>query len=144
MFDPRHRRRHRTRRQRLTQKNNHHRFNWFLSLMAIIFWTMWLFMLFYVEPDLVKDLGIPGLYGPFFLILMGVLLTTIQLIWNNYKRSLVLSAGICLYLVLRMWQLTNWFNTLALILLVGVIEYFWISQFKFFTSENPTKKPSLG
>lgn len=133
MHDPRHRRRLRGRRSRIVEHEHQQKLNWFLLLMMVFFWSVLIFIFVYVEPILVKDMFIPGLYTPVLVMIFGAIMSTLQLFWANTKRSLMIATLIVLGLTFKIMDIANSLNIFALIGLGIAVEYFWISQFKFMT-----------
>lgn len=87
-------------------------------LLILIFWIILGLLMFFVEPELVKDVFIPGLYLPFFIIFFPACFLTLAIILSNNRRSLLLTLGINALLILKVYGLNNWLN---LILIMGII-----------------------
>lgn len=138
MFDPRTRKRQRRRRQKIKQKQTDLQFNWFLGFITLLLWVGVGFIFIFVEPELLKNIPFAGWYGPFFLLLFAALLALSRLLTGNRKRSILLAVLSTSFLILRINQVGQWYNGLILVALGIVIEYFWISQFKFKWRKNLT------
>ncbi|MCX6816996.1 MAG: hypothetical protein NTZ93_03960 [Candidatus Beckwithbacteria bacterium] len=87
-------------------------------LLVLILWALLGLMLYFVEPAMVKDILIPGLYLPFFLLFFPASSLTLGIIFNNSLRGLLLAIGITAWLILKVYQLDNWLN---IILISGII-----------------------
>ncbi len=93
--------------------------NYFPTLVLILLlWSLLGLMLVYVEPELVKDVLVPGLYLPFFLLFFPASFFSLALLLANTRRGLIASLGLSVYLVLRIYQLGN---LLSLLLIVGIV-----------------------
>ena len=88
------------------------------SILIILLWFTLVLLVYFVEPETIKDLLIPGAYLPFFANLSLALFLTLSLILANSKRAIIFTSGILIFLILRLWGLGNWLN---LILLLGII-----------------------
>lgn len=143
MFDPRKRKRQRRRRQKIEQKKIQLQFNWFLGFITALLWICLSFVIVYIEPELVKNIPFQGWYGPFFLLVFLTLWASVRLLTGNRKRAALLAAVITFYLILRLNQFGQWYNATLLIALSLVIEYFWISQFKYRWLNKPTRSEDV-
>ena len=93
--------------------------NYFPTLVLILLlWSLLGLMLVYVEPELVKDVLVPGLYLPFFLLFFPASFFSLALLLANTRRGLIASLGLSVYLVFRIYQLGN---LLSLLLIVGIV-----------------------
>lgn len=87
-------------------------------ILILVLWSLLVAMLVYVEPELVKDILVPGLYLPFFLLLMPASFLTLAIMLANTRRGFLVSLGITGYLMLRVYELGNVLN---LVLIVGMV-----------------------
>ena len=87
-------------------------------LLILILWSLLGLMVYFVEPEMVKDILIPGLYLPFFLLFFPASGLTLGVIFNNSRRGFLLAIGITVYLILKVYQLDNWLN---IILISGIV-----------------------
>lgn len=98
--------------------------NFFPTLVLIFFfWTTLGLIFFYVEPELIKDFLIPGLYLPFFFNLFWALFFTLAIIFINSRRGLIFSLGLIIFLILRLKGLGNILNAFLIMALVGALDY---------------------
>ena len=67
-------------------------------------------MLYFVEPEMVKDLLVPGLYLPFFILFLPASALTLAVILGNSRRGFILALGISALLILKVYRLDNWLN----------------------------------
>lgn len=100
--------------------------NFFPTLVLIFFfWATLGLMIFYLEPNLVKDIFIPGLYLPFFLNLFLALFLTLAIIFANSRRGFFLALGIVIFMILRLFGLGNLLNALLIFSLFFTLEYYF-------------------
>lgn len=86
-------------------------------ILTLILWLLLGLLMVFVEPELVKDIFIPGLYLPFFIIFFPACWLTLTTIFGNSRRGLILGLGINTLLILKVYELSNWLN---LILVLGI------------------------
>lgn len=86
-------------------------------------WGAVAYIIVRVEPNLIKDIWIPGLYLPFFVIVSVALWYTIALFVHSFWQSLLLTMTIVLSLILSTLQLMFW--GLALVLLLTLVIESW-------------------
>jgi len=79
-------------------------------------------LIYWVEPELIKDIVIPGLYLPFFLLFFPASLLTLALLLNNSRKGLLISLGITIGLILRVYRLDNWLNYILILGLMLAID----------------------
>ncbi|GEM_PF-2387324 len=90
--------------------------NYFLDLMfMIIFWLMFALMIFFVEPEMIKDIPFKDTYLPFFLNLFLALFFTFALIFRNNRRGFMAALSLILLLSLKLNGLANLFNFLLIV-----------------------------
>lgn len=130
-LDPRTRKRRRPRRQKLEQEQNQKTRNWFAFLLSAIGWATQAYFVFTVDPQLVADILLPGLYLPFFLLLSVNLLTTLYLLTSHVRRTAIYTTAIILLLYLMLFDLANTFNTILVLIIIAFLE------FLLFSSKNP-------
>lgn len=87
-------------------------------LLIVILWGLLGLMIHFVEPEMVKDLLIPGFYLPFWLLFFPASFLTLAVFLNNSHRGLIVSLGITVFLILKIYQLGNILN---LCLISGII-----------------------
>jgi len=91
---------------------------WPSLLLGLIMWGCLGLLVYFVEPEMVKDILIPGLYLPFFLIFFPAVFLTLALFFGNSKKGLIYALGITTGLILQIYGLDNW---LSLALLAAII-----------------------
>lgn len=84
----------------------------------VILWILLGLLVYFVEPALVKDFLLPGLYLPFFLLFFPASWFTLAVIWGNGRRGLLGAIGLTLFLILRVFQMDN---SLNLLLILGIL-----------------------
>ena len=130
MFDPRTRNRKRRRRQKISNFKVSIQFNWFLGFLTLLLWSLLVFVLLYVEPNLVKDIPLPGWYLPFFLLEFSVVLVTVRFVFNSWKRAILIATLVSIDLDLRLLRIGNWYSSIILVALWISIEFFWLGKWK--------------
>ena len=105
---------------------NKRRKNYLPTLILIaVLWSLLALLVYFVEPELIKDILVPGLYLPFFLLFFPASLFTLSIIWGNGRRGLLSAVGLSVFLILRIYQLGNSLNLLLIFaILVAVDHYF--------------------
>ena len=79
-------------------------------MLILIIWGVLGLMLYFVEPEMVKDLLVPGLYLPFFILFLPASALTLAVILGNSRRGFILALGISALLILKVYRLDNWLN----------------------------------
>jgi len=98
---------------------NKRRKNYLPSLaLALVLWVLFFSMIVYVEPDLVKDVFVQGLYLPFFLLFIPACFLTLALMLGNTRRGFLITVGLTIFLLLRVFELGNVLN---LFLISGIV-----------------------
>lgn len=94
-------------------------------VLIIILWGLLGALVYWVEPELVKDVLIPGLYLPFFLLFFPASLLTLALLLGNSRKGFLISLGITIGLILRVYRLDNWLNYILILgLMLAVDRYY--------------------
>jgi len=88
----------------------------------LVLWGLLGGLIFWVEPELVKDIIVPGLYLPFFLIFLPASFFSLSLLFNHTRRGLILSLSLSLYLALRIYEMANALNILLIIGIAIAVE----------------------
>lgn len=86
-------------------------------ILILVLWLTLGLMVFNIDPSLVKDIVIPGLYLPFWLIFLPASWLTLAMIFGNTKRAFIVTAGLTVLMILRIYNLGNILN---LILVAGI------------------------
>ena len=103
--------------------------NFFPTLILIIvFWTITIVIIGFTEPDLIKDLIIPNSYLIFFLSLFGALFFTLSILLVNSRRGFLISGGIILFLILRLYRLGNLLNLVLVGGLTLALDYYFTQK----------------
>lgn len=95
-------------------------------VLILVLWSGLGLMLVNIDPILVKDIIVPGLYLPFWLIFFPAAWLTLALIFGNTKRAFIATAGLATLMILRISGLGNILN---LILVAGITIAIDRSQF---------------
>jgi len=100
--------------------------NFFLTLLLLIsFWSIQIFIIFFIEPEMLRDIPIPGSYFLFFFTLFFALFFTFALIFTNSRTGFLISLGITIFLFLRVYKLGNILNLILIIGIVSVLEIYF-------------------
>jgi len=97
-------------------------------ILIVIFWAIFSFIIFFIEPEQVKNFIIPGAYLPFFVNLFLALFFTLSIIFNNTSRGFLVSIGIILFLILRLHDLGNLLNVFLIVGLILALEFLFTSK----------------
>ena len=94
-------------------------------ILIVILWSLLGLMLFFVEPELVKNILLPGLYLPFFLLFFPAGFFSLAVILGNSRRGLLGAIGLTAWLILHLYRLDNGLNLLLILgILMAVDRYF--------------------
>lgn len=97
--------------------------------MALIFLALVVFVILRVEPYVLADVGIRGLYLPLLFLLWFFIVTLLMALRIVWWRVLVWSVGVILLIVLRLMGLGSLINAGLILALILVFEYYMkISQ----------------
>lgn len=97
--------------------------NYLITLIFIlIFWVSVALMIFFVEPEMVKDIPFKDTYLPFFTTLFLALFFTLAVIFTNSRRGLLGATAITLLLFLKLNGLVNLLNIFLIAGLVFVFD----------------------
>ena len=91
-------------------------------LFSLVAWFTVFFMIFFVDPQIVRDVPISGSYIPFFLLLFFSLFLTGSLLLSHTRRGFLFALGIVVYLYLRLFGLGHLLNTVLLFAFLLVFE----------------------
>ena len=87
-------------------------------ILILVLWGLLGTMIYFIEPELVKDVLVPGLYLPFFLLFFPASFFTLAMVLANTRRGLLVALGLSIYLILRIFELGNLLN---LLLILGIV-----------------------
>jgi len=87
-------------------------------ILIVVLWGLLGVIVSQVEPELVKDILVPGLYLPFWLVFFPASFFMLAVVMGNSRRGLVMALGLTGFLILRVYQLGNLLN---LLLIVGMV-----------------------
>lgn len=94
-------------------------------ILIVLLWSLLSLMLFFVEPGLIKDILIPGVYLPFFLVFFPASWFTLAIIWGNTRHGLLIAIGLNVFLLLKIFQFGNLLNLVLILgILIAVDRYF--------------------
>lgn len=84
------------------------------------------FVVFWIEPSLIKDVLWPGAYLPFVGLLWVTSLITIRLVSGHWGQGLFSGTCLTIVLALRLYQILTWLNLLAILGLWVVVVYYFL------------------
>ena len=87
-------------------------------ILTLLLWALLASMIIWVDPQLVKDILLPGVYLPFFVVFWPASFFTLALLIGSSSRGLLVATGINIFLLLRVFGFGNWLN---LILIAGIV-----------------------
>lgn len=103
--------------------------NFLLTLILILMlWIALGAMIYWVEPKLVKDVLVPGLYLPFFIIFFPASFLTLAVMLDNSRRGLLAAGGLTGFLILRIYQLGNLLNLVLIVGIMIALNRYWQSK----------------
>jgi len=82
-------------------------------------------MVFFLDPETIKDILIPNFYLPFFVSLFLALFFTLSIIFINTKKGLIFSLGIICFFILRLFGLGNVLNVFLILGLLLAFNYYF-------------------
>lgn len=104
--------------------------NFFITLVLIIFfWSTLFLMIFFTEPEMIKDILIENSYLVFYINLFLALFLTLAVVFGSSKTGLLAALGIICFLILAMYQLGNILNAVLITSIVFILN-------RYFTNKN--------
>ena len=97
-------------------------------ILIVFFWTSLGLMIFFVEPELIKNIIIPNFYLLFFVNLFLTCFFTLAVLLFNSRRGFLVSLAIVLFLILRLYNLGNLLNVLLIAASVFTLEYYFTTK----------------
>ena len=115
-----------------------------MSIMSLLCWGVWVFILFLVNPETTNWIGFSLFYSSLFLAIVGtaaiigffirfVLLKqelAFRLVKEAFRQSFLIATLISISLVLLSRGLFTWLNLLFLVLGLTILEFFLLSYKK--------------
>ena len=92
---------------------------------ALIFWGLVLIQLIKVDPVLLRDLGLPGLYLPLLLCFFFAVLFTLAPLRSSLIKGLVWAIALTVFALLRLLGLGHVVNLLLILGLLVSVEVYW-------------------
>lgn len=94
-------------------------------ILAISFWLATGLIVFFLEPDSVKNIFVANSYLPFFLTLTPALFFTWSLICMNSRRGFLITIGIIFFLILRLFKIGNLLNAILIASIITALELYF-------------------
>src|SRR5688572_9198475 len=102
---------------------------WILKVLGLLgLWSIVVGIIVLVDPLLVRDVGIPGLYLPLLVALFFALWYSALLIFHKGSIAILIASLITLSVILSILHLMFWFVGIGIVLLLSVICYIHFSQ----------------
>lgn len=99
---------------------------WIPRILSLIFlWGLVVFVILYIEPELIRDIMIPGLYLPFFALITITIWYTLSIFTKSIAYSLLITITIIFGLALTMLGLMH-IGLGAVLLLTLLMESWYI------------------
>lgn len=111
------------RRFRETKKN----YKW-LAIFAVVSWVIVLLMVFFIDPDNLRDIPIEGSYLIPGILIWLALFLLLTIVLGRAMRGLWWSLGIVIYLYLRIWGVGSLLNGLLLLGFLTTIQVYEVMQ----------------
>jgi len=83
-------------------------------LFTLLSWALVAFIIFFVDPVMLRDFLVPGSYLPFFLCLFLAVFLSGSFLFINVRRGFLFSIGVVVYLYLRLVGLGHMLNAILL------------------------------
>jgi hypothetical protein len=100
--------------------------NFLLTLFLLLFfWAAVVFIVYFINPESVKDVLVPNSYFPFFVSLFFALFFTMAIMFANSRRALLISLAAIALLNLKLHALANILNFLLIVGCVVTLEYYF-------------------
>jgi hypothetical protein len=97
---------------------------WILKgVSAAMLWGVAIYIVVYIDPESVKDIGVEGAYLPFLAAILTALWYTVMIVMGSGLTALVVTALLGLALVLSMNQLLTWFTMTVIGIMIVFLVY---------------------
>jgi len=97
-------------------------------------WGTVAYVVVYIDPELLRDVWIPGMYAPFQLLLGVAVWYTVSALIKSYGKAAIISLLVVLLMSLSILKVLNWISTLAIVVTTLLLIYH---------SLRPKTKPEL-
>lgn len=94
-------------------------------LLMIFLWVIVFYIIFRVDPLVVRDIGIRNLYIPFIVVLMAAVWVTVGRWRHAWIKGFVWALSVAGFLLLRFMGLGHWLNLLLIGGFLISCEYYW-------------------
>lgn len=108
------------------RKQHKKRYGWLL-LFTILNWLAIAYVVFFVDPEAIRDFIFPGSYLPMVLLMFGGIFWILAILLLSARKALRWTAGITMFLLLRLLQLGTTMNGL---LILGLLLSWEVYQYK--------------
>lgn len=99
------------------------RFEW-LVFFAAISWCAIGGMVYWVDPELIKDFVLPESYLPMMILVALGVFFLLSILFLSSKRAMRWTLATVMFVYLRIWGVGNWMNLVLLIGLMACIEWY--------------------
>lgn len=104
---------------------------WLPKLLSVVFlWALVFYLILFVDPELIRDIGIKGVYLPFLLSLFLAFVYTFSLLFRTVKIGAFLAFLIISLLALQLFRILTLLTLLLSILFTGIV------LFRFYSSKR--------
>jgi len=91
-------------------------------VLVLLWWILVAGIILMVDPEIIKDIPVPGSYGLFFVSLGLATWFSAALVWGNYRRATLTTVVVVGFLILRLIKLGYWLNGVLLLGLAMVVD----------------------
>jgi hypothetical protein len=96
-----------------------------LLLITLINWLAIAVMVYFVDPETIKDLVFTNSYLPMVLLLSGGFFWIFSIMFMSVKSALRWTLGLIIFVYLRIWGMGSLFNGILIFGLLGSWELYW-------------------
>src|SRR5688572_21269915 len=96
-------------------------------LLTVLFWTLWVLTILFVDPVVLADFPLRGSYFVFFLLGFLAIWFLASLLFASRRRGLLLALFLLALGYLRLWKIDSWINLILLIAVVVGYEIYSLS-----------------
>jgi len=87
-----------------------------------VWWAVVAGIVVAIDPEVVKNIPVPGSYGIFFMSVSLAVWFSGALVWGSYRRATLTTIVVVGFLILRLIELGYWLNGVLLVGLAIVVD----------------------
>lgn len=108
----------------MNRKNRNKRYGWLLMVM-LINWIAIVMVVYFIDPEIMRDVLFPNSYLPMILLLSLGLFWPFSIIFMSAKRAIRWTVGAVFFIYLRIWGMGTLLNAILIFGLLGSLEAYW-------------------